>query len=331
MTVRRFRLTNHAKNAPDFSWKTGVDAAIQVMSVCAGFAAHEADTPNMTVVVDAGRIQLGTTLTSKTSQTTGTIVAPVTNPRIDRVVMDYAGAISVITGAEAATPSAPAITASKVAVCQIALVVGQTRILNSDITDERPIYFIADTLSALTLTTLTVSGNASVGGALTVTGLINGIGQPTLGTPQATTSGTSIDFTSIPSWVTRIVLSLKGVSTNGTAVIRVRLGTGGSPTTSGYLGASASYSAVNIGVFTAGFDGQNSAAAAVRHETFIFTKESASTNTWLCLFSGGRSDTGAGESGAGQVPLSGVLDMIRLTTSNGTDAFDAGEVNIWYG
>jgi hypothetical protein len=34
--------------------------------------------------------------------------------------------------------------------------------------------------------------------------------------------------------------------------------------------------------------------------------------------------------GAGDKVLSGTLDRIRLTTSNGTDTFDAGSVNILY-
>jgi hypothetical protein len=32
----------------------------------------------------------------------------------------------------------------------------------------------------------------------------------------------------------------------------------------------------------------------------------------------------------GRTSLSGTLDRVRLTTVNGTDTFDAGEVNIMY-
>ena len=72
------------------------------------------------------------------AQSTGTITAPSANPRIDRVVVDRAtGVASVITGAENASPVAPAITAGKVPVAQVAFVVSQSSIVNADITDER--------------------------------------------------------------------------------------------------------------------------------------------------------------------------------------------------
>ena len=56
------------------------------------------------------------------------------------------------------------------------------------------------------------------------------------GTAVASTSGTSIDFTGIPSWVKRITVMLNGVSTSGTSIVQVQIGSG-SPTTSGYTDA----------------------------------------------------------------------------------------------
>src|SRR5487761_1153011 len=53
-------------------------------------------TPNMTIGVDAGHIGNGTTLTEIAPQDTPAFTAPVSNPRIDRVVIDRAsGALSV--------------------------------------------------------------------------------------------------------------------------------------------------------------------------------------------------------------------------------------------
>ena len=34
--------------------------------------------------------------------------------------------------------------------------------------------------------------------------------------------------------------------------------------------------------------------------------------------------------GAGDISLGGTLDRVRITTANGTDAFDAGTINILY-
>jgi hypothetical protein len=45
------------------------------------------------------------------------------------------------------------------------------------------------------------------------------------GTAVATTSGTSIDFTSIPSWVKRITVMFNAVSTNSTSLPQIQLGT----------------------------------------------------------------------------------------------------------
>lgn len=72
------------------------------------------------------------------STLTGTITAPVGNPRIDRVVVDRStGAISVVTGTPAGSPTAPAFGANKCPVAQILLQTSSTAITNSMITDER--------------------------------------------------------------------------------------------------------------------------------------------------------------------------------------------------
>ena len=61
--------------------------------------------------------------------------------------------------------------------------------------------------------------------------------QGTYATKQATTSGSSINFTSIPSGVNKITIILSAVSADGTAAIRVQIGDSGGLETSGYLGS----------------------------------------------------------------------------------------------
>lgn len=95
-------------------------------------------TPDMTLSIAAGAILSGVTLTEKGAQTVSTITAPVSDPRIDRIVVDRAtGTYTRVGGVEAGSPSAPAIPAGKAPVAQIALVVSQTTIVAGDITDER--------------------------------------------------------------------------------------------------------------------------------------------------------------------------------------------------
>ena len=59
------------------------------------------------------------------------------------------------------------------------------------------------------------------------------------GTKVASTSGTAINFTSVPAGVKRVTLSMQGVSTNGTSNHRILIGDSGGLETSGYLGAQA--------------------------------------------------------------------------------------------
>lgn len=124
----------------DTVYKTNIDGSISVLKRFGfGFAPHEQATPNMTVRVDAGVIFAGgNSLQAIAAQNSATITAPTSNPRIDRIVMDrFTGSVSVVTGTEAASPSAPAIPWGKVPICQVALVVNQTSIVNADLTDER--------------------------------------------------------------------------------------------------------------------------------------------------------------------------------------------------
>jgi len=154
-------------------------------------------------------------------------------------------------------------------------------------------------------------------------------GRMVLSTAVATTSGTSVDFTSIPSWVKRITVMFNGVSTNGTASVLVQIGTGGVPTTSGYVSGSFVTNATGYGsvsTSTAGFIQATPGASGTLVGNLVITLVSGFTYTGSHnTFSGTLSGVGAGN-----VTLSGVLNMLRLTTVGGADTFDAGSVNILY-
>ncbi len=152
------------------------------------------------------------------------------------------------------------------------------------------------------------------------------------GTAVASTSGTSIDFTSIPSWVKRITVMFNGVSTNGTSNIQIQVGSG-SITTSGYLGSASIANNANQTVaatFTTGLPVVvGGAAATVTYGAVQICLISG--NTWVATTSVGRSDSAVAGCGGGTSPaLSGTLDRVRITTVNGTDTFDAGSINILY-
>jgi hypothetical protein len=156
-------------------------------------------------------------------------------------------------------------------------------------------------------------------------------GTITAATAVASTSGTSIDFTGIPTWAKRITVMFNGVSLSGTASLLVQIGSG-SPTTSGYSSVASNLqnaSSVGVTTSTSGFIVFINAAS----ENLIGTMEivNITSNTWVA--SGvGNSSTGTtvALTYSGNVSLGGVLDRVRITTTNGTDTFDAGSVNIMY-
>lgn len=149
----------------------------------------------------------------------------------------------------------------------------------------------------------------------------------TSGTAIATTSGTSKDFTGIPSWVKRITFIFKDVSTNGSSAFNIQVGSGSVQTT-GYSSGAWSSTATTV---TANNGFIASISGAAFGFTGIMTIENMGANTWVA--SGLSTVTGTGNTGyqsVGSVVLAGALDRIRFTTFAGTDTFDAGSINILY-
>ena len=159
------------------------------------------------------------------------------------------------------------------------------------------------------------------------------LSQPlTLGTIANTTSGTSVSYTGIPSWVSRINLSLLGVSITGAADhLLVQIGTGGSPTTSGYSagGVYATTGTTNT-ASSAGVPfptGSASNAALAWSGNVSITKLSATEWAVSGVLA---ANNGAVLHAAGSVTLAGQLDNVLLKTIAGTATFDAGKMNIHY-
>ncbi len=150
-------------------------------------------------------------------------------------------------------------------------------------------------------------------------------------TAQASTSGTSIDFTSIPSWVKRITVMLDVVSTNGTSAIQLQLGDSGGIETSGYVStvSSISNTASGSNVLTSGVP-VNTGSAAAGSYSGVLTCVKLSGNLWSTSISCIRTDIAVALVGAGNKTLSDTLTQVRITTVNGTDTFDAGSINILY-
>ncbi|HYL49486.1 MAG TPA: tail fiber protein, partial [Stellaceae bacterium] len=162
MTVGQFLQTNYtAQTGTVYPLAIDADWAVAARLVD-NFAPHAQATPNMTVALDAGHIFNSSALTEIATQSTGNFTAPVSNPRIDRVVVDrVSGAVSVVTGTEAASPSPPAIPAGKAPVAQVLLQTTSTAIANSMLTDERDLASLG--LASGAYTTVGTAASQNVG------------------------------------------------------------------------------------------------------------------------------------------------------------------------
>lgn len=176
--------------------------------------------------------------------------------------------------------------------------------------------------------TLTVSAPAVAGSNTQTLVATTGTLAPIVsGTAVTTTSGTSIDFTSIPSWVKRITVMFNGVSTNGASIVQIQIGSG-SVTTSGYTSGSqiSAQTTATTGFILTNSGGSGSGVTLIGTMTLSLLN----SNTWVAngvMFL--NSSNNAFNSGVSPA-LGGALDRVRITTVNGTDTFDAGSINILY-
>lgn len=177
---------------------------------------------------------------------------------------------------------------------------------------------------------LNSSGNAIFSGTVRVGGIAADLYPLVLDTAKASTSGTFVDFTGIPSWAKRITVLFDGVSTNGSSNLLLQLGTSSGPETSGYRGTAfypgATYSLLTSGVLLA----QGGAAANIANGSISFGLVTG--NTWAGNGITSYSNAAAISIVSFAKALGGTLDRVRVTTVNGTDLFDAGSVNVmWEG
>jgi hypothetical protein len=187
-----------------------------------------------------------------------------------------------------------------------------------------------DTSGAITVAAPTTAGTSTLTLPSGASGTIAAQGVSTnivSGTAVASTSGTSIDFTGIPSWVKRITVMFDGVSTNGTSIVCVQLGDSGGIETTGYSGGATNQSPTYV-ANTVGYNlmGANIAAASIMGHAVL---TNISGNTWV-LSAGVQISSSNISAAAGAKTLSATLDRVRITTVNGTDTFDAGSINILY-
>lgn len=155
----------------------------------------------------------------------------------------------------------------------------------------------------------------------------------TLGTPVATTSGTSITFTGIPAGTKQIFVMFRSVSTDSGSRILVQIGDAGGIETTGYLGARARLVDAASPVLnsnTEGFETSYNDGSFFIHGQIIISLENSTNNIWVASGVIGTTNGDQIFVQGNSKALSQELDRLRITTQTGTANFDNGEVNISY-
>ena len=182
--------------------------------------------------------------------------------------------------------------------------------------------------SGTTAISVDASQNVTIAGTITASGGVSGgIRSGT----AVTASGTSVDFTSLPTGLKRITVMFSGVSTSGTSAILVQLGDSGGVENTSYTsgaGGVANSAATSFATSTAGFLVTVGIAAA-NTSSGVITICTLGSNIWT-YNSILASTSSINSICSGIKTLSDVLDRVRITTVNGTDTFDAGTINIFY-
>lgn len=158
------------------------------------------------------------------------------------------------------------------------------------------------------------------------------VGGLTLGTMQ-TFSGTSQDFTSLPSGIKLLLASFKDISQTGNSNPMLQIGDSGGVETSGYVGQTQDRSSVLQWSGGVPLDRGNGNPGYQLSGWVAFVLMDAATNLFS-IFGGVSFETSGGTDYnctiAGYKALSATLDRIRLTTVAGSDSGDGGSWNITY-
>lgn len=148
--------------------------------------------------------------------------------------------------------------------------------------------------------------------------------------------GTTVEFTGLPSGVSRVVLVGRNVSLNGNTNVLIQIGTdSGGYATSGYTGTTIEFASTTVGtsnfsssVYARGCD----QASESYHYDVTFTKlPEASNEQWVISGQCGRAAGATHSVFVGARNLTTLpLTKIRITASNGTSTFDDGTVSLYY-
>jgi hypothetical protein len=181
------------------------------------------------------------------------------------------------------------------------------------------------------------TGNQTIAGIKTFSSAINSnvTGTAiTLGTPVATTSGTSVSF-SPPAWAKEIKIFFVDVSLSGTDEFLLRIGPAAGVESDAYTGrvgtiyANPSYGAEGHTTAFKLVDSNFGVASYLWSGVFTLSLADPATNTWLIEGSISSNTAASMHVVVGKKSMGGPLAALLIFPS-GTNVFDAGKINVAY-
>jgi len=197
-------------------------------------------------------------------------------------------------------------------------------------------YDLANTANTTAGTANTTANAALPKAGGTMTGVITyDSAQPRLvrATAVATTSGTSVSFTSIPNWVKRITVLMDSISATGSDYILIQLGDSGGFETTGYV-SNTGFTTFTPAVASGGFSSTSgivvTGGASANLSSGSLVLNNISGNRWITTghYNFSNLNTAMGWT-VGEKTLTDTLDRVRIVLT-GSDSFDSGSVNIMY-
>ena len=216
------------------SYFSRLNGDIAVLSrIAAQFSVSETSTPSMSLAVASGAAFRSGVVVEVDARNTPAIVAPTTNPRIDRVVINYqTDAVLVVQGTEATTPVAPLVPTGYIPLARVSLIPAMTVVTNISITDERLLATGAPSSgSLLNVQTFAVAGTfiyTATPGTRKIIVEVQGGGASAGGTDATTASGSAASSGGGAGAYARALIT---TGFDGATVI---VGAGGALTAAGY-------------------------------------------------------------------------------------------------
>ena len=150
------------------------------------------------------------------------------------------------------------------------------------------------------------------------------------GTIYTSDNATYKDFIGIPSYARRIYVVFYGFSTSGTDPILIQLGTSAGIVSTNYVSTVVKIGATNSTIITStsGMIACDPGASSSIYGQWVLSALGSSSTEWVGTGTTTFNTTAGPVVGSGGINIVGIVDRIRITTTDGNETFDDGKINI---